>query len=496
MWKKLNGIFGYFTIRKQLVTVAVVVNMLVGIIAVVFMQNYMGYSDANLSYISQINDINSLYDYQQRNLNILMNAMKENNPNVSEEFGYNMGVINSLIDIIGTNSEYDAVKVKLRTLPYLERNFESNSLKVINFSSDDMTVNERYEIYEKAVDYQSQISGCIQKILAVSMDENKESLSETESMLRLTQRRFTVIIIGICILNVVFYIFYTTYITKPIYTLSSKVKSIGKGNWDIDMSDVGGPQDIKFLAQTIETMSYNIKQLNKDVEENAKLQLKLYAEELETVRMQELLKESKLQLIQMQINPHFLFNTLNVISRMALLENSYKAYDLIIALSKFMRHNLKQANNTIKLVDEVDMVKQYLYILKARMGDHLDTKVYMGEMMADEEVPILILQPIIENAFCHGIEDMVEGGIIGLSIKKCNNTIFIRIYDNGKGMDQETLSSVRSKTKVLKVDFDKDKHIGIENVCCRLNLIYGEKVRYIVSSIRSQGTIFTIQIDC
>ena len=193
--------------------------------------------------------------------------------------------------------------------------------------------------------------------------------------------------------------------------------------------------------------------------------------------MQELLKEAKLQGLQMQITPHFLFNTLNVISKMAFLENDDKVYHLIIALSKFLRHSLKNRQSCVPIQEEIDMIQQYLYILQARMGDRLSYTIDNRlDNNSPHELPLFTLQPIVENAFKHGIEPCVDGGNILVRIKQVNEELVLTVADDGLGMSKDKLAAMRLKTRIDEARFNYVEHIGIENVCSRLNMLYEERV--------------------
>ena len=197
----------------------------------------------------------------------------------------------------------------------------------------------------------------------------------------------------------------------------------------------------------------------------------------------------------MQITPHFLFNTLNVISKMAFLENDDKVYHLIIALSKFLRHSLKNRQSCVPIQEEVDMIGQYLYILQARMGNRLHYTIdNQLEKDTTQELPLFTLQPIVENAFKHGVEPCIDGGNIIIRIRQYQEELILTVVDNGVGMDKEQLEKMRLKTKIEEVRFNYEEHIGIENVCSRLNMLYEDRVHIFISSRQGKGTIFTIRI--
>ncbi|MGB4661809.1 MAG: histidine kinase, partial [Mobilitalea sp.] len=426
MKKQKNNWFK--SIRGQLIIVSISVNLIICIVAFSFMQRNINSMNQNIEDLEHINDINSLYGYQQKNSELLISSMETTGTENLQEFQFNMGVIYSLLNIIEERETEPSAKIRLRVIPYLEKTFEN---QVISLMSRSLNANNqiRYIKYLEALEYHTKINNYIQEILSINMEANQDYFVNSETTMSSTRNLFVIIIVAICFFNSLFFIIYHSYLTKPMNLISKKVKCIGEGHWDIDMSEVSGPEDMRGLAEKIVVMAKNIKNLSQDVKDKATLELKVVEEELEHLRMMKLLKEVQLQGIQMQIKPHFLFNTLNVISRMSLIEDSPKTYDLIMALSKFMRHSLKPMNNKIPLFEEVDMVKQYLYILKSRMGDQLDTKVQIDDNVTDDEIPIFTLQPIVENAFKHGLEDRVLGGIIVLSIRKKRDVLQIRICD-------------------------------------------------------------------
>ena len=253
--------------------------------------------------------------------------------------------------------------------------------------------------------------------------------------------------------------------------------------------------EIKDEPPEVKDMLESFNELLVQLQEKNDMKLKIAQDELEQIRMQELLKEAKLQGLQMQITPHFLFNTLNVISKMAFLENDDKVYHLIIALSKFLRHSLKNRQSCVPIQEEVDMIGQYLYILQARMGNRLHYNIdNQLEKDTTQELPLFTLQPIVENAFKHGVEPCIDGGNIIIRIRQYQEELILTVVDNGVGMDKEQLEKMRLKTKIEEVRFNYEEHIGIENVCSRLNMLYEDRVHIFISSRQGKGTIFTIRI--
>jgi sensor histidine kinase YesM len=326
------------------------------------------------------------------------------------------------------------------------------------------------------------------------VEENQTFIEKAAQNNKRLQVLITLFVCMVLVASVSFYIFFSNYVTGLIRRIAAMTKKIAQGSQQHEIMAMAGPREIKELTNNFNQLLDTIYQLNGKAEEKAKLELRLSEEKLEQMKMRELLKESQLQGLQTQINPHFLFNTLNVISMTALLENADQAYALMIALSKFMRHYLKKVKSSVSLEEEVDMISQYLYILKARMGEQLIYSIHCDVKTKEIKMPVFTLQPIVENAFKHGIEDQVERGRIVIRIRERNHSLYLSVYDNGKGMTKEQKEMVRKKLMVHDVDFGHLTHIGIENVGYRLNMVFENRVRYQVRSSARRGTVFTIQI--
>lgn len=327
------------------------------------------------------------------------------------------------------------------------------------------------------------------------MDENQEFINQSKK----DNIRLQILIICFVLLtlfgSIGFYIFFANYMSRLIKNISQITRDISKGSKQHEITLLSGPKEIEDLTMSFNQLLDTIYSLNLEAEEKNRLELRLAEESLEQLNIQKLLKESQLQGLQLQIKPHFLFNTLNVIAMTALLENADTAHRLIVALSKFMRHCLKEGKSKIPLTEELDMVTQYLYILKARMGEQFTYKIECSANSNLIQIPMLTLQPIVENAFIHGIEDKLEPGIISIRIKQRKNYLVISIYDNGKGMSPNQRNKIRQLLLPHPIDFSNHAHIGIENVVNRLNMLFEDSVSYLIYSSTGKGTVFTIRIN-
>lgn len=175
-------------------------------------------------------------------------------------------------------------------------------------------------------------------------------------------------------------------------------------------------------------------------------------------------KEAELKALQTQINPHFLFNALHTTS-FFVRKDPNKAREIIIDLSTYLRYNLENSCKLVPLEMELEQVKAYFNIEKARFGEKISLNIDVDENVKNISIPSLIIQPLVENSIKHGLLKKREGGFVNIIAKKENEGCFITIEDNGIGIDQKIIDNLDDRI---------DKNIGLKNVHNRIKLIYGK----------------------
>jgi sensor histidine kinase YesM len=269
-------------------------------------------------------------------------------------------------------------------------------------------------------------------------------------------------------------------ITKPIYQLTRTAREVAIGKLDgaklLESND-----EIGILSHSFNKMRTDLAYFVKQIKEKSE--------------QDKLLKEMELKSLQNQINPHFLFNTLNTISKCALLEGSDKVYRLINAISKLLRYNLGVMDKPVTLLDEINVVKEYFYIQKTRFEDRVDFIVNVTDECYLTQIPILTLQPIVENAFIHGIEPYEQKGTIEIEGYSEGEYIVLKIKDNGIGMDEHTSKSLLDQTNER---FSKSNGhstgLGVKNVIRRLELFYQANNLISIKSAVEQGTVIELKL--
>lgn len=240
-------------------------------------------------------------------------------------------------------------------------------------------------------------------------------------------------------------------ITKPTQELLQSMKLFGKGTLT-QRVEVRSADEIGQIGSEFNQMADNIENL------------------IERVYLMEISqKQAEIDFLSMQINPHFLYNTLDTISWLSYTEGNHNVSELVVALAELLRAMVKK-ERFIPLAEELKTVKDYLFIQKQRFGDKLSVHYDIDESAYAYTVPNFILQPLIENAIIHGIEPKIEAGNLWISIQMEPETLCFRITDDGVGMTEKEIERLYQQCK----SNDTKQNIGLKNVYRRLLLCFGE----------------------
>lgn len=209
----------------------------------------------------------------------------------------------------------------------------------------------------------------------------------------------------------------------------------------------------------------------------------------ENLEKEKLLRQAQLQNLQSQINPHFLFNTLNIISRKALHNKTDHVINLIASISQILRFNMETDSDMISLSEELQILKAYLYIQETRFEDRIWFELNCRGDYSDIMCPPMILQPLVENSIIHGFKDLEEPGMVNISMEEYPEGIEIKIRDNGCGFHVHRLQGNEGK-----VSSNRKKSLGIYNVSRRLELHFKRTDLFSIQSSPDTGTEVTLLI--
>src|SRR5215213_244594 len=213
------------------------------------------------------------------------------------------------------------------------------------------------------------------------------------------------------------------------------------------------------------------------------------------IKEQENLKKAELRALQAQINPHFLYNTLDTIIWMAESKKTDQVIKIVSALSNFFRISLSKGMDWITIGEEVERIRSYLTIQKMRYQDILDFKIEVDEDVAENTILKLVLQPLVENALYHGIKNKRQGGTISVrASRKGSDEVQLDVEDDGIGFTPEKLTQLRAEVDADAGDIKLESGFGIGNVNKRIRLYYGEPYGLSIQSTYATGTRVTLVI--
>jgi len=213
------------------------------------------------------------------------------------------------------------------------------------------------------------------------------------------------------------------------------------------------------------------------------------------IKEQENLKKAELRALQAQINPHFLYNTLDTIIWMAESKKTKDVVDIVTALSSFFRISLSKGMDWITIGEEVERIRNYLTIQKMRYRDILDFKIEVDADVAENTILKLLLQPLVENALYHGIKNKRQGGTISVRAKrKGNDEILLEVEDDGIGFTSEKLAQLRAELDDDSGEIKMESGFGVGNVNNRVRLYYGRTYGISIQSEYNTGTCVTLVI--
>lgn len=438
------------------------------------MQSCLAEAEKNLVLFIQTKDSDSKNRYQ-----LSVDQLRDNAGKIKDTLPSGDNYTDRLINLIDTFSEYAEEAINAKQ------------------GRDTNTIREKYNYVHQTSKY---ILEEIQELNLKQLKRNTEYYSALSRSNIVVERANLIMIIDILILSCIIILYITYKMTDPIMKLSHSAEEISKGNFDVDEVIVTSNDEIKVMAVAFNKMKSSVRNYIETLHSKAEIETKLMEKEMQNLKMQTLLNNAELQSLQSQINPHFLFNTLNAGVQLAMMEGADKTSLFLENLAAVFRYNVRKLDTEVTLNDEMNNVKAYIDLMKVRFGDMIKFHVEIeDEDILQIPVPPLILQPIVENACIHGIVEKEEGGRIIIHVFREDGDNMIEVVDNGQGMSQEMIEKIYRKASKEEGVLKKTKKghttgIGINNVIQRLRLLYKREDVIRIISIQGEGTRVIIRI--
>lgn len=298
-------------------------------------------------------------------------------------------------------------------------------------------------------------------------------LSKLQSKITIQVEYIVFAIVALFILVVIGILLYVSKITEgitvPLNKLTNRVEDITAGDFEVKPPVEATEIELQKLSDGFEEM---VGKLNSLIDENKRVERRK--------------RHAELELLQAQINPHFLYNTLDTIIWLIEADKKQESIYMVSSLSDFFRYCLSRGKDIISLQEEERHVLSYLAIQKIRYQDRMDYEVNIPESLYQYAIPKLTLQPLVENSIYHGIKLQREKGIIKVDAVDVGEKIELTVRDNGAGMTEERLQEMR-----LAIEKGEKIGFGLRTVHERMQLLFGEEYGLTISSTEGVGTTIT-----
>lgn len=282
----------------------------------------------------------------------------------------------------------------------------------------------------------------------------------------------SILVLALTILSVtaIFNLFDKSMI-RPIQLMSTQSRHIAENNFDLPDLEKRSADEVGELIQAFNRMKHATRDHITTLQEKNRIESDLHRQQLERLELEQNLDHTRLEMLKSQVNPHFLFNTLNLISCMARLEDAPDTDRMILSLSGIFRYNLRTKEQIVLLEQELEALQDYIHIQQTRFDGRI---AYSRQILVDPmrvSIPSFTLQPIVENAFLHGLAHREENGRILLRIWQEEDVLVVSVADNGAGMTAEQLAELQQR---MQQSEQTGRGIGLGNISRRISMLYPE----------------------
>jgi len=326
------------------------------------------------------------------------------------------------------------------------------------------------DFYEKSGDYFTKKNG--ENVLIVYFTSSLTNWKFVHSVptrtlisqMGFVQRYNLLIALFACFITVIISFFVSRSIVKPLTKFKKVVETVNDENLDVQIN-ISSEDEVGFLATAF----------NKMIERIRNLLIQIRIEENEK-------SEVEIRSLQNQINPHFIYNTLEAIRMVCEINDDEEAAKMLFLMGRLLRYGLNIKDSLSTIQDEIEHIKSYVLLMNYKYKDKFDVEYYIDESVCDAKIPKVTLQPIIENSIFHGLACVDYKGLIKVSVEKCDDEVIIEIVDNGEGFDVQSQNFFDKSTDEAKIETKEGSGIGLYNVNKRIKLYFGQEYGLTISS--------------
>lgn len=339
----------------------------------------------------------------------------------------------------------------------------------------------------------------IKDLQRMDFSQNLDRYVTMTEQLEVIKTLLLAIFIVLMLLGMVFVVDFTQRISEPIEALSHHALELGKGKYDIEVSGDFGFDEAKVLSEAFGQLARHMSDAIEELKDKAETQRQLRLSAVDNLRMQNLLKQAELMALQSQINPHFLFNTINAGLQLAILEDAEQTATFLDHMARMFRYNIQRLDNVVTFADEVENLKHYYHLMKVRFQDMLEMTFDIEASCLSLSMPPMILQPIVENALVHGLKHKETTGHIHIGARSFlapDGELFaeISVSDDGSGMDSDRLQHLVDSAYQQGGTHGHTTGLGLSNVYERLRVYFEHSDLLEIQSAKGEGTCVLLRL--
>lgn len=352
---------------------------------------------------------------------------------------------------------------------------------------------EKYkQRFEDAEDVFGHIQDYIYTLNNMQFQINSDNYSVLLTSLQYLEFSSSIVLLILTAVNIFVILLWTGNVIRPLVRLAQTANAVAAGDINAEVTGPRPNDEIGVVTNAFDEMLKSIRLYIRQTTESMENERALKEKEL---LMETHLKDTQLRYLQAQINPHFLFNSLNAGAQLAMMEGAEKTCLFIEKMADFFRYNVRKDNEIMTIENEVMVVENYLYITNVRFDDGILFRKKVDKTLLRVKIPGMVLQPIVENSVKHGLRESSRRGKITLTVYRDVDRIVISIADNGRGITAEKIAEIMNLAPISSDIMKDSTGIGLSNVISRLRLYYNRDDVFEIKNLGvDKGTEVLIRI--
>ncbi len=487
MYQSIRNLWLTISLKKKLAVYSGMVILML-LLSAVFNLQLMNFALGHFRVI--LNDNSRCQDFQKAmelEVQAFERVVRERNEEAEQD--YKIACARSERCIRGLPFDYQTIGEERYARTWNVRNAYENYSRtrdgfIGTLSQETYNVADLYRIY----DMQEYLETYARRLLQVTLEAGDASYQEKVPFFYNMPYLILLFSGGMVVVSVALSRLIVQSFLRPLNLLAGNARKIAVNDFSGDDLEVENKDEMGEMVHAFNKMKHATRGYINSLMRNYEMSELLHQEEMERMEMEKRLDAARLDMLKNQINPHFLFNTLNMIACTAKLEDAATTERMITSMSSLFRYNLKTAEQVVALSSELRVVEDYMYLQKMRFGSRVQYECHCAVNAQAVQIPAFTLQPIVENAIVHGISKKEQGGRVILRVWQQGNVVIVSVADTGGGMTDERrieLEEAMREKRTARVG------IGLGNIYQRIHSIYKEGDLKIYSS---QGHCTVIQM--